>query len=246
MQTLTNEQMKRNAPAIFSGRHKGSELYTHIPTIEVIEILRQDGWGVVEASQRNCRLKENVATARHLVRLQREDAPIAPQIVVMNAHDTHTKLQIMGGFFRFVCANGLIVGSQTSSYTRRHTGEFDLESMVGEALGQLDVGGEEIEQMKETHLCPERRWHLASKCARHLGMGRSDRAILGLLAPQRAEDYGDDAWRVFNVVQENAMSGGVVISEGKSGRRRTTRRIRELGRQVEVNQFLWDLTRSVL
>ena len=60
-----------------------------------------------------------------------------------------------------------------------------------------------------------------------------------VLQRRREDDYGDDLWSVFNVVQENMVAGGGV--PGVFHPRRTLRRITGVISSQEINQGLWAL-----
>jgi hypothetical protein len=51
MNILSNEQIQAIAPAVMSTEHKAglSDHYTQIPTIQVVEDMRQLGWEPVQA-----------------------------------------------------------------------------------------------------------------------------------------------------------------------------------------------------
>jgi uncharacterized protein (DUF1778 family) len=73
-----------------------------------------------------------------------------------------------------------------------------------------------------------------------------------LLTVRRSMDATPTLWNVFNRIQENAINGGLsyhstrVDEQGiQSLRRNTTRRIRSIDRNVEVNQALWNLAESI-
>ncbi len=65
-----------------------------------------------------------------------------------------------------------------------------------------------------------------------------------LLVPRRAEDAGDDLWRVFNRVQENVIRGGLTAwrcdAQGRP-RRVTSRAVTGIDGDVRLNRALWQL-----
>ena len=68
---------------------------------------------------------------------------------------------------------------------------------------------------------------------------------LQLLTSRRAEDVGDDLWRVYNRCQEHLLRGGLT-RRSASGRLTHTRRISSIRRDVQLNGQLWDLAAQVL
>lgn len=62
---------------------------------------------------------------------------------------------------------------------------------------------------------------------------------------RRPIDDGNDLWRVFNVVQENVMRGGITgrSAKGRASRSRAIRAIRE---DVRINNDLWQLAVTMI
>ena len=54
---LNNHDIRINAPSVFAEapHHEVSDLYGFMPTINVVDTLRSDGWYPVDASQKNVR-----------------------------------------------------------------------------------------------------------------------------------------------------------------------------------------------
>ena len=79
------------------------------------------------------------------------------------------------------------------------------------------------------------------------GEGRTTTPITAeqLLAPRRAEDAGDDLWRTFNRVQENAIRGGLTAwgrDAQNRPRRVSSREVTGIDGDVRLNRALWTLT----
>jgi hypothetical protein len=65
-----------------------------------------------------------------------------------------------------------------------------------------------------------------------------------LLLARRPADQGDDLWRVFNRVQENATKGGLTAIGRDSRnrpRRSTTRGVHGIDGDLKLNRALWML-----
>jgi hypothetical protein len=69
--------------------------------------------------------------------------------------------------------------------------------------------------------------------------------MIGLLTPKRIEDEGNDLWKVFNVVQENFVRGGVEMSSPK-GRKSRTRGLQNILAVNKVNTRLWELAEEMI
>jgi hypothetical protein len=66
-----------------------------------------------------------------------------------------------------------------------------------------------------------------------------------ILQPRRIEDQGDDLWKVFNVVQEKMIRGGVSYSSPK-GKVRSAREINNIVASNSINTKLWEAAELIL
>ncbi|MBO0796308.1 MAG: DUF932 domain-containing protein, partial [Ktedonobacteraceae bacterium] len=62
----------------------------------------------------------------------------------------------------------------------------------------------------------------------------------------RGADTGNDLYTTMNVVQENAIRGGISRRDRTTGRRHTTRQIRGIDQNVRVNRLLWQFSQELL
>lgn len=72
---LTNDELQRIVPSAFSSeKHDSrSERYTYIPTIEILDRLREEGFQPFYATQSRTRDIEKREFTKHLLRLRRHD-----------------------------------------------------------------------------------------------------------------------------------------------------------------------------
>ncbi|MEK1925051.1 MAG: hypothetical protein AAAB11_06335 [Rhizobium giardinii] len=61
------------------------------------------------------------------------------------------------------------------------------------------------------------------------------------MIPRRQSDTGRDLWSTFNVIQENAVRGGLTARNAKTRRRSTIREIGGIDQSVKVNKGLWQM-----
>ena len=80
----------------------------------------------------------------------------------------------------------------------------------------------------------------------------TDRTIGQVLEPERPEDTANDAWTVFNRVQESVMRGGMQVL-GKTKRYgrsvvryKDSKPLTSIKQNVDVNRKLWDIAQEVL
>lgn len=139
---LSTEQLQRFTPSAFAVEpwQRMSNRYRMIPTIDVIDHLRSNGFIPVSAQQGRTRIPGKQDFTRHLIRFIRNDVQvravgdIIPQIVLSNSHDGTSAYKIMLGMFRLVCLNGMMVHSRdVSEISVRHSGAETLADDVLEA-----------------------------------------------------------------------------------------------------------------
>jgi hypothetical protein len=92
-----------------------SDKYQTIPTIEVIQEFQNFGFELDSIQAAGVRSMEKALKQRHMVKLKQEtkmfNGEIQPQVIIYNSYDGTKALEIHIGFFRFVCENGLIAGT---------------------------------------------------------------------------------------------------------------------------------------
>ena len=66
-----------------------------------------------------------------------------------------------------------------------------------------------------------------------------------LLIPHREEDYRDDLYTVLNIIQENLIRGNVSGVNKESGRRFTSKEIKSITTDTQVNKGVWELAERI-
>ena len=105
---LTDDELMQFVPSVFSGdKHESrSERYTYIPTINIINKLRDEGFQPFFACQSRVRDLGRREYSKHMLRLRREghiNEQEVPEIILLNSHDGSSSYQMIPGIFRFVC-----------------------------------------------------------------------------------------------------------------------------------------------
>lgn len=247
---LTNEQLFRVAPSIFAGdKHESrSQRYAYIPTIQVVEGLRNEGFMPFAACQSKSRIEGKSEFTKHMIRFRKEGQMIAQEaneIILINSHDGTSSYQMLAGMFRFVCQNGMVTGDTIQDIRVPHRGNI-VDNVIDAAytvVEQFDVANESMVVMKGTELTrPEQE--IFAKAALALKYGEEDDKQpiqpRQLLLPKRYDDNREDLWTKFNVVQENLMRGGQ-RGRAASGKRVTTRPVQSIDNNVKLNKALWIL-----
>jgi len=250
MNALTNDQIRALAPSVFAphAHPDVSERYTFLPTVQVVDALRGEGFLPVAAGQTKVRLVGNQSFTRHMIRFRQADALAragseAPELVLYNAHDRTSRYKLHGGVYRFVCANGLIVGDSVAAMQISHFGAVvdNVLAATFRLAAELPALMERIAAWRGITLTPEqaRAYALAALSLRY---GR--RGPLGpedVTTPRRLEDKSADLWTLFNTVQEHMIRGGLDGRRSNGGRMRT-RPVTSVQANLQINTGLWDMT----
>lgn len=253
---LTTDQLMRAVPSAFaeSAHDSRSARYAYVPTIGVIEGLRAEGFLPVKAIQSRSRDDDRRGHAKHMIRFRREDQlqqAEAREIILVNSHDGSSAYQMNAGIFRLICSNGLAVGNEDIRQSVRHSGDVKSEVIdcAFRIIDRFDTVAAEIDAMKAVRL--EKPLMLAfANAALEARFDTDEKPVTAeqVLRPRRASDQSDDAWTVFNRVQENVIKGGLRgQSKDANGRtlRRRTREVAGIDQNNTLNRALWRLAVEV-
>jgi len=244
---LSNEQIAYYAPSVMASEAHESrgERYSFIPTIQVIDGLRAEGFQPYEIRQTKVRDAGKREHTKHMVRMRHASSIVAdevPEIILLNSHDGTSSYQIMSGVFRFVCSNGLIAGDMFNNIKVRHSGNVvgDVIEGATRVLEDAKQIGSRIDEYKAITLNYDEQTAFA-RAALQLRWGDDQPVVPGsILRPSRWQDREDNLWTVYNRVQENMMKGGV-RGRSATGRRTTTRAVGGVTENVKLNKALWTL-----
>ena len=93
---LNDQDIRKTAPSIFASQPwaETSQNYRFLPTISVVNALRDSGFNVVKATQSRCRIEGKGEFTKHMIRLRHSTYmnPLnigdeVPEIVLVNSHD---------------------------------------------------------------------------------------------------------------------------------------------------------------
>jgi hypothetical protein len=258
---ITEDEMRLFAPSIFAvdAHLSRSERFVPIPTIEMVRGLANNGWAPVMAGQSIARREDKQNYTKHMVRFRRTDRDLSThgsvvELVLRNGNDGTSAYKLDAGVFRIACLNGLVAKSADyGSINVRHSGQ---------AINKVIEGSYEVLQNAERVLAAPQDWssiklsrdeQMAFAGSAHLLRFERDEAgnastgvtVEQLIQPRRFEDRLQDLWTTFNVVQENAVRGGLTARAPDSSRRSTTREVRGVDQNVKLNMALWALTEQM-
>ena len=233
-----------------------SDRYSFVSTISVVDMLRDSGWLPVQASQSGVRKDNRQGFQKHFIRLARPEFMFENEridLLLFNSHDKACAFKLLAGVWRFVCSNGLVVGSEYANYSHRHVG-FSPDELLQSAQKIADSAetiANKVEDLKVIDLEPNERGIFAAAAHQLVYGDDIENAPIQaqqLLTERRKEDEKTNLWTSFNTIQENLIKGGLRGSKvGDFGRRRrvTTRPVKSLDRNKNLNQALWVLTEKM-
>jgi len=250
MTPLNFETLKTQVPAIFttSPSPKMSDRYTFVPTMDILGNFEQEGWKVYSAKQTG---RSQYAT--HEIRLRNGELPAVGdsliEAVIRNSHNGLTTFSVSSGLHRLVCSNGLTVPtSLAEQFNIRHQ-NFDLgevRRLTDSFASRLPVIQESLVKMESRELTMDEKVGFVKGAAAirwREGNMPSTMSIEEILNPMRDGDVGDSLWKVFNVVQEKMVRGGVSYRSGR-GRLTSMRELKNISVVNNVNTKLWELAES--
>lgn len=262
-EALDNQSLRAVVPSLFAteAHESRSARFVPIPTIDVIDGLRREGFDPFFAQQARTRIAGKAEFTKHMVRLRHRSLARADgeafEIILVNANDGTSAYQLLPGFFRFVCANGLFTGDTFNEVKVRHSGNA-IDDVIEGSYQVLEDAPRVTEQVGEakgiTLNDAERRLfadsvHMLRFPDAHAEDEEKRREApvpaQALLRPRRYEDGRDPSlWATFNMVQENAIKGGQRGHvTGSNGRRRnaTTRPVSGIDQNRALNRAMWSL-----
>ncbi len=259
---IDNHQLRALAPSVFAGNAhaKVSDRYSFIPTIDVVNGLRGEGWAPVFAEEQRIRHSDRQGFQKHLIRFARVDdlartQAERPELVLINSHDRSSAYNLHAGVFRFVCSNGMILADSVFARISITHLNFEPAKVIEasfEVVREMPAIADLLEGYKARQLTTVER-QAFGEAALILKYDSLEKAPVGaekILAHRRSEDARPTLWNVLNVVQENMMDGG----QREYGRRRPsnprrffgkTRPVKGLDENVRLNKALWHLAESL-
>jgi hypothetical protein len=233
---LSNEQLMKYAPSVFAteASSETSDKYTFIPTSNIVEALRKEGFVPVKAQQSNVRTEDGKMFAKHSLRFRMDSilnglsvGDEVPELVLVNSHNRSSGFQLSAGMYRLVCSNGMTVKSSNfGDISVRHSGNIIDNVIEGSAriIEEMPKIVDAVHQYKSLILSPEHQ-QIFAEAALQLRYpfddeGKSTSPIQSsqLLQVRRTADAGNDLWKTFNRVQENFIRGGM-RGVGTTGKR---------------------------
>lgn len=247
---ITLDSIRTTVPSIFatSASPKMSDKYTFVPTMEILENFDREGWKLYSAKQIG-----QGQYASHEIRLRNGGLPQVGdslvEAVIHNSHNGMKAFSVSAGLFRLVCSNGLTVPTSVAdSLTVKHM-RVDMGSVrqiTDEFADRLPLIQRSVGKMESSFLNEAKTIDMLSKASLirwEKGSVPSTINLQNLLTPERDGDVGNSVWKVFNVVQEKFVRGGVKYNS-KRGRSVTMKELKNFQSINKINTSLWELAES--
>lgn len=262
---MTEDEMRKVAPSIFAvtAHVSRSERFQPIPTIEILRALTREGFVPVGAKQSRTRIEGKAEFTKHLIRMRRIDdgksyavGDNVCEILLKNANDGTSAYELMAGLFRIRCLNSLVAQVGTLEAIKvRHSGDVAGKVIEGTytVLNEADKVLAAPQDWSGINLSSDEQGIFADS-AHLLRFGDADGETstpikpAQLLIPRRYDDRANDLWTTFNVIQENALKGGLRgVSRDEFGRPRRvkSRAVNGIDQDIKLNKALWTLSQKM-
>jgi hypothetical protein len=260
MTALSNDQLRAVAPSVFAMEpwHRMSDKYAFIPTIAVIERMREEGFQPVQAMQSRTRIEGKGDFTKHLIRfrdMRQGDQPLTrqlgvvyPELVLTNSHDGASAYKLDSGLFRLVCTNGMVVGDGVVNHISvRHTGSPDgVINASFEVIDQMPKVIDSVENFQRLRLeAPQAEVFATAALQLRYDEGEAPITPAQVLQPRRMEDSTPTLWNTFNRAQEALVGGGIRGRSAETRRRLRTRPVEGITENTKLNKALWTLAEEM-
>jgi Domain of unknown function (DUF932). len=249
------QHMRNICPALFSteAHPRMSDRYAFTHTYDIVDALQKKDYKVVSIQGGDTRFSKLLVRMRHRQYIESPSiqADGAPELIIMDSHDGTKALKLALGYMRFVCMNGCIAGDLLYNRVFRHASR-DLMAQV--MLEVNDIGTyvntltHSVDAMRNYRTTIGDRIHLADVVTNaRFGSDRGETFKLNmrpkLLHRRRHEDTAEDLHTVVNVIQENAIRGGLQYctdTHSARGRMIRSKPVNEVNKSVAINTQLWN------
>lgn len=269
---LTSDQVRAKAPAVYAHDYAEdlSNKYGNFNSSQAIEVMNDYGYGVTQAAQVMGRTTTANLHGQHLMAFAKRHEVSAftgeqPEIIFYNSHDGKSSMKLFAGVYRFICSNGIIAGDGFDQRMVHYKSNLDsFEDLLKYTANSLEDIAQLTHNMKNITPEPLAIQNFATKALDlrydsatinkdvRTRNAYTDRTIHQVLSPSRPEDVVNDAWTVFNRVQESIVRGGfAVLGERKRhGRKfdgyKEAKALSSIKESVAVNRKLWDIAQETL
>lgn len=227
--------------------HRGSNKFGFISSENLVSRLEMQGLKLADVVESKIRKNKDLRQGyqKHVMRFNTglSNAHGNLQVLAINSHEGSSALTFRLGFFRLVCSNGLIIGSDLIPQIKvRHTsnGLLKLNDSVDELMEWQRVAMDNIEKMSSKKLSQDEFEKLAIESAKiRMGEKFTDK-IVPLFESKRYQDNAPDLFTAFNVIQENVMRTGFYALNKETNAASKVRAIKGVNASLDLNTALYN------
>jgi hypothetical protein len=262
---LNETDVFRNAPAVFNTEKSSqtSKRYNVFKTVDAVEALRDNGFGITDAKQIKARKADQHRFKQHVLRFTRLDQDLTasdrPEIILYNSGDANSALKFYSGNFRMICSNNLVDGNG-EKHVLHHTQSTEaFKNLLKRVFENYYKTSEQVTRLKNIALDSGKifnmgfqfatnRWELLDQDNPKVGQFFDHNTVEALIKPTRDEDRLTDAYTVINRIQENLLKNPMPVftqsldqktKEFLPLQRRVSRPITNIKDDLKINSNLW-------
>lgn len=187
---------------------------------------------------------------------------LRPEIILYNSHDGSSSVQLYAGCYRFICSNGIVAGegfNQRMYHSK--SGLQGFEEMLKNTVESLPEVQARIQRLKQVQLDAEQslrlakmgvstRWDMLPSDTHEITGTYADyRTVRSALRSIRYEDMQNDAFTVFNRIQEAVIRGNAYVQSftkaNPYGAPRKARAVGSAKESIRINTELWNAAEEV-
>jgi uncharacterized protein (DUF2461 family) len=170
-------------------------------------------------------------------------------VVLTNSHDGRNSFNLHAGLFRLVCCNGLVIADKTFDQVKIKHQWYNIDEITkvtNSMIDKIPTIINSVNDMDSRELSDKEKITFAKKAMlTRWPKGNEMLDIDDMLQSIRVGDKGNSVWKVYNVVQEKLIKGGLVFNN-KREKMQKLRPIINIDRKIEVNKNLWELAESYI
>ena len=243
--SISLDSLRQRVPAIFTKTPspKVSNRYSFADSEYYLQKFIDADWFIHSARQ-----VSKSEYAPHQVILRNKDiatvGDLLPQLIFTNSHNGIKKMTIDTGIYRLVCSNGLVVPTSiTQSLSIKHIdlGDSTTDTIVNSFYEKIPIIMNNNDRMRNKILTNDEIDNFTYNALQIRFINAVGININDVVKPSRIEDYSDDLWTVFNVVQEKIIRGGIQLPS-----KRHSRPINNFVNDNNINTKLWQLAEQYI
>ena len=243
--SISLDSLRTRVPAIFTKTPspKVSNRYSFADSEYYLQKFIDADWTIHSARQ-----VSKSEYAPHQVILRNNDiatvGDLLPQLIFTNSHNGIKKMTMDTGIYRLVCSNGLVVPTSiTQSLSIKHIdlGDSTTDTIVNSFYEKIPIIMNNIDRMRNKILTNDEIDNFTYNALQIRFINAVGININDVVKPSRIEDYSDDLWTVFNVVQEKIIRGGIQLPS-----KRHSRPINNFVNDNDINTKLWQLAEQYI